>query len=54
MQVTEEQLNKTFADSGAIRNVEWLTHNDTGKFRGAIFAEFESAAAAQASAWLVF
>jgi len=44
--VSEEQLKETL---GEISNIEWLMHQDSGKFRGAVFAEFASVAAAQAA-----
>jgi len=45
-QVTEAQLKEV---CGPITNIEWMMHSDTGKFRGAVFAEFASAEDAQAA-----
>jgi len=47
--VTEEQLKDLFKSSGSISNIEWLMHTDTGKFKGAVFAQFGGSSEAQAA-----
>ena len=47
--VDEEGLKATFASAGSISAVDWLTHSDTGRFKGAVFLTFESGAAAAAA-----
>ena len=47
--VTDEQIKEVFAKCGEITKIEWLTHADSGKFKGAGFLQFASAAAADAA-----
>mmetsp|Transcript_24718 Transcript_24718/g.79815 ORF Transcript_24718/g.79815 Transcript_24718/m.79815 type:complete len:418 (+) Transcript_24718:66-1319(+) len=47
--INDDQIKEVFASCGAITSIDWLTHADTGKFKGAGFLQFESAAAASAA-----
>ena len=47
--MTEDWMKEIMASAGGITNVEWLTHADSGKFKGSGFLTFESSAAAAAA-----
>jgi len=38
--VKDENVHEFFKDCGTITNIRWLTHKDTGKFKGAGYVEF--------------
>ena len=37
---TDDELTALFAGCGAVKMVRWLTHQDTGEFKGCGFIEF--------------
>ena len=39
-QVKDENIHEFFKDCGAITNIRWLTHRDTGNFKGAGYVNF--------------
>ena len=47
--MTEDWMKEIMASAGGVTNVEWLTHADSGKFKGSGFLTFESSAAAAAA-----
>ena len=47
--MTEDWMKEIMASAGGVTNIEWLTHADSGKFKGSGFLTFESSAAAAAA-----
>ena len=47
--ITDEDLAGFFKDCGEIQAVRWLTHQDTGNFKGQGYAEFWESSAADAA-----
>jgi RNA recognition motif-containing protein len=47
--ITDEDLAGFFKDCGEIQAVRWLTHQDTGNFKGQGYAEFCESSAADAA-----
>ena len=45
--MTEDWMKEIMASAGGVTNIEWLTHADSGKFKGSGFLTFESSAAAR-------
>jgi RNA recognition motif-containing protein len=45
---TEEEVRELFAEHGTIESLTWITHQDTGRFRGFCFVEMEESAASAA------
>eukprot|EP00966_Prymnesium_polylepis_P114169 2638579-Prymnesium_polylepis.1 len=43
-------MKEIFAGAGEISKIEWLTHADSGKFKGSGFITFAAAAGANAAA----
>jgi nucleolin len=41
-QVKDENVHEFFKDCGTITNIRWLTHRDTGNFKGAGYVNFTS------------
>ena len=44
--ITEDWLKDEFKDCGELGEITWLTHSDTGRFKGAVFISMADAAAA--------
>ena len=47
--ITEEELERSFAPYGTVRNAHLLTHRETGRSRGFGFVEMPDAREAQAA-----
>jgi len=47
--MTDDWAKEIFASCGAVSEISWLTHADTGRFKGAGFLTFESSSAAAAA-----
>lgn len=45
---TEDEVRGLFAEHGTVDSLTWITHRDTGRFRGFCFIEMEESAAAEA------
>jgi len=45
--MTDDWMKEEFADAGAVTAVDWLTHSDTGRFKGSGFLTFATKAAAE-------
>jgi len=41
-QITDENVYELFKDAGPVKEIRWLSHADTGNFRGMGFVEFEN------------
>jgi nucleolin len=50
--VDDTSIQATFAACGTITGTDWLSHSDTGRFKGAGFLTFETGAAAAAAVLL--
>jgi len=44
--MTEDWMKEEFQDCGTVTKIDWLTHADTGRFKGALFVSFDSKASA--------
>ena len=40
--MTEDWMKEEFSSAGSVTNIDWLTHSDTGRFKGAVFVTFSS------------
>jgi RNA recognition motif-containing protein len=45
---TEDEVRGLFAEHGTIESLAWITHRDTGRFRGFCFIEMDETEAAAA------
>lgn len=45
---TEEEVRELFAEHGTIETLSWITHRDTGRFRGFCFVEMDDSEASAA------
>ncbi|KAL3899370.1 MAG: hypothetical protein SGPRY_012653, partial [Prymnesium sp.] len=50
--MTDDWMKEVFASAGEIESIDWLTHSDSGKFKGSGFLTFKSASAAAAAVGL--
>ena len=48
--MTEDWLKQTIESAGTVKDIDWLMHADTGKWKGSVFCTMESAAEASAAA----